>query len=449
MKMLSKLNLKGVLGLLILFVVLGLESCAKSDDTEIIDDNTDPKEEEEKEEEEEGEKIPVLTLNEADFYEMPTSFTLVKSFVTDYNADDSFATDDSAKLQQAIDEISLAGGGKLILPEGKYSFAEINMKSNVHIVVDDKAVIRPTLRSDQKNFSMFSFGGDGVEIKNVSFSGSSTSKFKIDLTQTDNINVTVFSLRNLEGFLLSDFEIDDILTDFSSITFGLVEYNNDYYWPKNGMIKNATTNNSDYGYGLIQAQAASNIYFKDLSGDGGVTLRFETGLKSMNNLQKGGIRDMFAENISCKNGNAAVMISPHAMHNGKVYVNGITSESCGFAVRIGGGYVASKYDQNIGLTAGSYEEVTLLNIKATYGASKAQLKSKHYKYMPCDLRETVSIIPINDLEEDAKSYWGPSIAGVVDTSNFPMNYIKEDVEATGFYEGFEVVDDSEAIENCN
>ena len=69
--------------------------------------------------------------------------------------------------------------------------------------------------------------------------------------------------------------------------------------------------------------------------------------------------------------------------------------------------------------------------------------------MPCDLRETVSIIPINDLEEDAKSYWGPSIAGVVDTSNFPMNYIKEDVEATGFYEGFEVVDDSEVIENCN
>ncbi|WP_139957015.1 glycoside hydrolase family protein [Flavicella sediminum] len=434
----------------VMLMLLSLGACSTTKDGDVHDTKPDIETEVPKEKEEvEKEVISVLEIKESDFYTSPTSFQNEKNFRTDFNADLTFDTDDSGNLQAAIDAISLSGGGKLTIPQGNYTFSGINMKSNVHLEIDENAVIRPPLKgSDQRNYYLFSFGRETAAVKNVSIT-SSANKFKIDLTQVDNINVTVFSLKNVDGFLLSGFVVDDVLTDFSSIAFGITEYNGTYYWPRNGVVKNATTNNADYGYGLIQAQAATNVFFKDLSGTGGVTLRFETGEKNMNNLQKGGVRDMYAENISCTNGNAALMISPHAMHNGKVYANGITSVSCGFGIRIGGGYVAKKYDQDIGLTSGDYEEVTLLNIKATYGQNKAQLKSKHYKYMPCNLRDLVETTPINTLEEDAKSFWGPSIAGVIDTSNFPVNLIREDVNAIGFQDGFEVVDDSEIIENCN
>lgn len=436
---------------LMVALFLSIASCGKANDMEIVNENSGEQEKNnEVEEEEEEEGIPALLLKEADFYAAPSAFIVEKNFVTDYSADLIFETNDSSKLQNAIDEISLAGGGQLFIPEGNYTISDIELKSDVHIIVDDKAVIRPPLKgTDQRNFYLFSFGEQSETVTNVSITSNSNNKFKIDFTQTDNINVIAFKLKNVSNFSLSNFEVNDVLTDFSSITFGITAYNGTYYWPRNGVIKNATITNADYGYGLIQSQAATNIYFKDLSGEGGVTLRFETGEKTMNNLQKGGVRDVFAENISCTNGNAALMVSPHAMHNGKVYVNGVTSVTCGFGVRIGNGYVAKKYEQDIGLTPGTYEEVTILNIKATYGESKAQLKSKHYKYMPCNLRDLVATTPINDLEEDAKSFWGPSIAGVVDTSNFPVNLIREDVDAIGFQEGFEVVDDSEAVDNCN
>ncbi|MCL5245353.1 hypothetical protein M4I21_06005 [Cellulophaga sp. 20_2_10] len=389
----------------------------------------------------EGTSVKVLMLKEKDFYTPPTSYAVTKNLVKDYGADKLFSTDDSQKLQNAINDISDKGGGKLFIPKGNYSVSDVKLKSNVHVIVNGEAVIRPSVRPNtNKNYAMFTFGKESAVVKNVSFRSASSTKFTVDLTKANNPNVAVFNFNNVENFSISDFRVKDNLTKFSSVTMGITEFNNKYYWPRNGVIKNATTLNSDYGYGLVQIQAAKNVLYKDLSGIGGVTLRLETGWTFMNDLQKGGVEDMFGENISCTNGNAAVMVSPHAMHNGKVYVNGITANSCGFAVRLEGGFVSKKYSTP-GLTDGTFSNVTINNVKATFGTKDAQLKPKHYKYMPCNLRSSIDENPI---VAGGDSYNGPSISAVVNTPNYAVTLNKNSVKGTGFTEGYVIVTDAQA-----
>ncbi|MGJ8731971.1 MAG: hypothetical protein ACSHW4_02465 [Cellulophaga sp.] len=396
----------------------------------------------------EGTSVKVLLLKEKDFYTPPTSYAVTKDLVTDYGVDKIFSTDDSQKFQKAIDDVSAKGGGKLLIPKGNYSVSNVKLKSNVHIIVSDEAVIRPSIRPNtDKNYAMFTFGKESDVIKNVSFSSASSNKFIVDLTKANNPNVAVFNFNNVDNFSISDFKILDKLTKFSSVTMGITKFNDKYFWPRNGVVKNANTLNSDYGYGLVQVQAAKNVLYKKLKGTGGVTLRLETGWTFMNDLQKGGVEDMFGENISCTNGNAAVMVSPHAMHNGKVYVNGITANSCGFAVRLEGGFVSKKYSTP-GLTKGTFSNVTISNVKATYGNKEAQLKPKHYKYMPCNLR---SLINENPIVAEGESYNGPSISAIVNTPNYTVNLDENSVEGIGFVEDYVIVTDEQAktSEQCN
>ncbi|MDO6760974.1 hypothetical protein Q4566_12240 [Tamlana sp. 2_MG-2023] len=81
----------------------------------------------------------LLIINETDFYTPPSNYSETKKLVTDYGADTIFNTGDSTILQTAIDEVSDLGCGTLIIPAGNYSFVDINLKSNVQIVVDAAA----------------------------------------------------------------------------------------------------------------------------------------------------------------------------------------------------------------------------------------------------------------------------------------------------------------------
>ena len=57
--------------------------------------------------------------------------------------DDQGKTDQSKKLQQAIDEIAEQGGGRLVMPKGTYRFANVYLKSNVHLLIEKDTVIKP------------------------------------------------------------------------------------------------------------------------------------------------------------------------------------------------------------------------------------------------------------------------------------------------------------------
>ncbi|UXX78111.1 T9SS type A sorting domain-containing protein [Reichenbachiella carrageenanivorans] len=386
--------------------------------------------------------------NMSDFYTEKNHLVDVTVSVLSYGADGTDTAEDSQAFQEAIDAVTQQpNGGVIQVPAGTYYVMDISMKSNVHFEIDHEVIIKPPKRTDTKNYGIFDFDGNNEIIHHVSIRGIDGS-FTVDLTGLINTNVRVYSFGNVENFLLSDFKTVDERTKFSTVQMGTSPYNDGYNSPENGVILNGHVDNADYGYGLVQTQAAKNVLFKNLSGTGGVTLRFETGYVKMNELQIGGLFDLVGRNISNENGNAALMVSPHETKNGHIDVDGVTSISSGFAVRLSSGYVRSEMGD---ITAGYFANTSVIkNVKATFG-TQAQLKEKHFLYMPCDLRGSVT--EFTNYTGSVKIYQGPSIAAMVNTSigTEPGHFQVEVTNVTA--EGFEcqvkaVVTDVDGDENC-
>ena len=359
---------------------------------------------------------------------------LSKDLKTDYGVTGTGDAGDSEKLQKAIDDVSGHGGGVVRIPAGNYTFKRVSLKSNVHLEIEHDVVIEPSIESGTGNgekaqgesFAIFNLSGDSARepIENVSIRGVGgryTVKFPVY-----EPGVIFCSFKYVRNFWVSDANIEKHLTKFACFQFVCDLQSKDGVWrPMKGVIADSNVTGAAYGYGLVQIQAGESVLFENLSGVGGVTLRMETGAKQMNDAQIGGIDRIYGKNIECADGNAAVMISPHSMHNGVVAVDGVKSIGCGFGVRIEGGYIATKYS-NPDLTAGTFAPGCYVkNVDATFGMN-AQLKQKHYGYMPPELVEF-----IKTESEDGESHRGPSIAAVVNAAtNFKVDV--ENVTAHGF-----------------
>ncbi len=389
--------------------------------------------------------IIALAQNESDFY-TPQTGGIIKNLVLDYGADNSFITDDSPKLQTAIDAVSAAGGGRIVIPLGNYSFAEISLKSNVRLEIDKGAVIRPTDRADQSNYAIFNVG-DASTVNNVSISGIGGS-FNVDISLTNYTNVTVIRCQNANNFQFAFINVIDNYTKFAAIAFGYTLYNGTYYGPTNGVVKNANIENAQWGYGLIQTQVGNHILFKNLSGNGGSTLRLETGFTELNQLQILGLYDIVGRNINVKNGNAAVQVSPHCMKNGKFDIDTVNAVNSSFAVLIAKGYQRST---ETNLQPGYFASTSVINhVTATYGTT-AQLKAKDFGYVPCPLRNQIS----PTFNPDGESQAGPAIVAVLDIagSGTGAGYFTTtftNVAQTGFnYQPKTILGESDFVKTCS
>lgn len=376
--------------------------------------------------------------SESEFYtETFNNTTLQKNLKTDYGVNGIGSSTDSEKLQQAINEVSLAGGGKILLPFGNYMFGGIIVKSNVHILIEPNSTISPFITDITKSISFFLLGDNGIFANNVSIRAVS-GKYFVNLPVFDP-GIRIFTCGSVANFYLADFTVKDNYTKFACVSMGITTADNiKYTWPLNGVVKNGSVIDAAYGYGLVQVQAAENILFKDLDGIGGATLRVETGWTKMNNLQIGTANKIYGRNISCTNGNSAVMVSPHAMHNGSVDIDGVTAYSSGFAVRIEGGFISKDYTA-ASLTVGTFSSVKVRNVVATFGTS-AQLKSKHFKFLPT---YRTSLITTNS-QDGGESVNGPSIvAALNDGDTYAANVQVSKVTGIGFLCQKPIIDGSD------
>ncbi|WP_111709801.1 glycoside hydrolase family protein [Lutibacter citreus] len=351
---------------------------------------------------------------ESDFYK-ETNHLVSKTvdLVKDYKAKPNDGKDDSEKLQKAIDDMSKQkNGGKIIIPKGVFMLTNIKLKSNVHIEISPKAIIKPTTGSGTIfHLGLAAKGKLALEtIKNVSIRSTNGKKYLVDMTAGSYRNKIAFvSCQNVKNFLVSDFNIKDNYSVLSSMLFNISKHNGQFFRPVNGVIKNGHTTGGHYGYGLIQAHAGIHILFKDLSGEGGVTLRLETGSSFLVDApQTMNLDSIYGRNISIKNGHGGVLMGAHTRQNGYVNIDGVMAMSSTFAASMGTGFTTST-EKKKGHTPGGFSGTSIVkNVHAVFGI-KAQLKHKNFKILPCELHPLISV----KVNPDLMSYNGPSIVASI------------------------------------
>ncbi|MGJ8762319.1 MAG: T9SS type A sorting domain-containing protein, partial [Polaribacter sp.] len=238
-------------------------------------------------------------------------------------------------------------------------------------------------------------------------------------------------------------------TKFNGISSGAVG-DSPAKFPTFGIIENLDIKKAHYGYGLTQNQVAQDILFRNLSGEGGVTLRLESGFQGLADLYLTDktpiLNNIYARNISCKNGAHAVMLSPHTITQGVVDIRDISGEGCEAVVSINFGFLSKAKGQTDadgnpinGHSSGTFsEESVIANVVATYGVH-AQVRGARLRHVPCALRGYINLEEINPDEE---SYQSPSLAPVyylaledyesLDSPDGRYKVVLENVTHTGF-----------------
>lgn len=350
-------------------------------------------------------------------------------FVKDFKASDKGFKDVTALMQKAIDKISSKGGGTLYIPAGEYAVCNVILKSNVHLLVSPKATLKGYTAPDEiKSYSLFDAGREEY-VENISIQGDG-GKYTVIIPEFQP-GIRFVSLKAVRRFLIADAEMHDRKTKFSCITMGPVDktpkYAKEHFvGPTDGVVMNLDLYGGHYGYGVIQAQAAENVRFYNLYGEGGATLRLETGLTSMNNAQWGGVFDIVGKNIMCVRGNSALMVSPHSMHCGEVNISDVTAISAGFAARIDNGFISKKYEKSPDIIVGTFKGGSLKNVTSYYG-TKSQLKTKHLGYLPSQLVHLVAPGDENGVCEPA-----PSACAIIFEPNYPFNLDRASIKTIGY-----------------
>lgn len=373
-------------------------------------------------------------------YESPEG-TLRVDIVEDFDAPTDGVSNATSAFQAAMDYVSGLGGGEVYIPYGTFRFKQVYFKSNVTVLVEAGATLSPMYPDDPDSstvtqvFYFYGTNDDGTPINNIQMLGLN-GRFNVVLEERsgNTLGAKMFLFAAIEDFRVSNVNITDVDTTYPMFTFNTTSQGfvgsdgKDMMGAKNGIISHARVDNCHYGYGLVQAQSASNIHFEKLSGVGGTTLRCETGAQEMNNTQWGGLYNITGYQIYCKNGNSSVMVSPHSMQNGDVSVEHIISESCCFGVRLDAGYISDKNDEGLVFASGTYQNVSIKEVYARFGW-EAQIKSKHISYMPTSLLEYVAPYVSNVSEPS------PSMAAVVQSmvvGEDVTSLVVEDVIAIDF-----------------
>lgn len=401
----------------------------------------------------------LVNANGNDFYRPATEFSTIEYFNAGHKSKDIFSYDDSHLLQQAIDRVSTNGGGKLIIAAGHYAINEIWLKSNVHLEIDSKAVFRPFLskktakhgdrKKSKKSYVLFNLSSLTTKaLQNVSIKGIN-GNFTVDISQVPEQFNRVFMLKNVENFLIENVDIKDQHSKFSAFVLNGETIKGYVYSPRFGVIRNANLYQADYGYGLVQMQLGDKILFDNLYSKGGTTLRLETHTKNLYDPTRfSPVNNVIARNIRCENGNSAFMASPHYVKNGKFEADSIQAHNCGWAARISSGFV-NENEKKIGLTPGEFSKSsTLSNVSATYNSNSAQLKPKHYRYMPCELRSLISKQPISAFPH-GDSFSGPAIGVLLNTADYAKLISAKSVSGTsGFIKKQQYIEKKDQLKKC-
>jgi len=384
-----------------------LISCSKdnSPQEEII--------QEEEEEEEEENNFPRLTDNEDRFYvnSIPNSENILQ-------LSGDFSPADSNLLNQEIQEVSNSGGGIIRVTGGTYYLLDVKLRSNVQLKFDADVTIQPDLsgNTSNKNLNIFEIGNEFF-VENSALTNTeqnstdSSTWFKVVIPVGDYRGVRVAEYSNAHNFQVSGIRIEDTNSVFSSIVLNLPDSNSKDEISNNGIIKDIIATKAHVGYGIVQIQAGITILFKNLDGEGGSTLRVETGVAQINMDNQLTVDDVVGRNIIGRFGDGVLTFSPHRVNQGRVDVENITAINSTYAVRLAAGFLDNSGTLD---NIGTFNNLSYVgNINVT-GGNGAQIKSKDYPFFNCADRE---LLVSSDWNPDQESKSGKSIGVIRDNSS--------------------------------
>ncbi len=339
----------------------------------------------------------------------------------------------SAKLQAAIDKYAKKGGAKIHISKGDYQIGGVALASNIHLLFDKDATIRPYVRT-LKSSGIFSVGNGGAIIENVSIQGVGG---RVDVLLPEELagftsRFHFITSRMVRGFYYANFDIYGHKTVMPTVSFNVAKPNPEMFvGPTNGVMMNMTLIDGHFGYGLVQAQAGQDLRFYNLHGIGGITLRLETGSGTMNEAQFGGVHNIEGKNISVANGHSAVMCGPHGMKNGVVHMQYITALSSGSAFSIDETQEGSGDKKSGGHTGSFADGSSVYDVTAIYGTN-AQIKTKQLYAIPWELRDEIDDKSLAGIYNKAPAHTCVRIGG-----NIKIDYDLATFHAIGFPEEFE------------
>lgn len=363
-------------------------------------------------------------------YVEPASYLNPNTTVT--LGDSGYSTsgaNDTQAFQSAINFVSLNGGGHVIVPRGTYDIGAVDLRSEVHVIFDGHSIIRPYTVGLGSNVNLNLFRlGQSFGVENVSVRGlKHGSQFQFD--RSAHARTRAFRIADADNFLVSNFNVADTRTTFSGISIGWGgdAPNGTAYIARNGVVKHFRSANAHYGYGAIQAQGSRQVDYHDIESVGGVAVRIETGYKQMNLAlapaarMENSVENVHAEDITSHHGQAALFLAPHAMHQGSVTAENITSTGSEFAVLIQEGSLHKFTAQEIsdlGLTIGEFDSIDIDGVNAEFTSGPIETRYVHMDHYPVELHSQVFKLPASPPVYDHRER-GPSIAAIV--NNIPLD----------------------------
>lgn len=319
----------------------------------------------------------------------------------------------TAALQLEIDRLAGIGGGIIDLDEGLYKLASVQMGSQVHLRVHERAhlLLDPEGRPAGQRQSMFIFSND-IYDTSLRSKGDNYSVY----LDTGRGAASFAETGYVTNFLIQGADIFDNYTKFSAIGAAPVfDFANDAFlqddsdrdaMPTGGTFRDLRHFDAHTGYGLVQTSAGRNLHFENIYSRGGITLRLETHWLKMNGYGAGGVFDIRADGVTCEDGFRALVFTPHTAKNGRVEVRNVTSDGTFSAVGVQRGWISPQHyntpgDESSGrrwgdhpLTVGWFDSGSSVDGVVSSFGTKAQCQPyRDLRYYPESMQSDVVSFP--------------------------------------------------------
>ncbi len=310
---------------------------------------------------------------------------------------------DSDTLNRIIRNVYHGGGGIITVgvstSQNIAYLREVDMRNKVQLRFRSNVRLRPYTngRGATANITMIRMGTIGGRVRDVAITSvneNSTRRsdwFTVQLNGGSRARQKFIDVQRARNFKISGIRITDSNTVFSNIELNpspsvrLSRADGDI--PTDGVIKNIVSTDNYVGYGIVQARAGRRVLFRNLDGEGGVTLRLESGISGLRS-KAATIENLVGRDIVIRNGDAAVNLSPHRIDQGRVDVRAISAYNSGFAVQIAPGFLDNKPStvNNIGV----FDSRSVIdNIRIVKGGTGAQIKEKDFVLYPCQAQRAI------------------------------------------------------------